>query len=65
MASPKQKGSPRRKPIPELDVVVSSLRKENSYLKMTLAELSRQHSEHNKLLEVNLFKLLMQTISAV
>ncbi|XP_034059649.1 centrosomal protein of 55 kDa-like [Gymnodraco acuticeps] len=51
MASPKQKGSPRRKPIPELDVVVSSLRKENSYLKMTLAELSRQHSEHNKLLE--------------
>ncbi|KAL3050373.1 hypothetical protein OYC64_012412 [Pagothenia borchgrevinki] len=51
MASPKQKGSPRRKPNPELDVVVSSLRKENSYLKMTLAELSRQHSEHNKLLE--------------
>ncbi|XP_063730447.1 centrosomal protein of 55 kDa-like isoform X4 [Eleginops maclovinus] len=51
MASPNQKGIPRKKPNPELDVVVRSLRKENAYLKMSLAELSRQHSEHNKLLE--------------
>ncbi|XP_040905253.1 centrosomal protein of 55 kDa-like isoform X2 [Toxotes jaculatrix] len=33
------------------DMVVSSLRKENAYLKKTLAELSRQHSEHYKLVE--------------
>ncbi|KAK5882464.1 hypothetical protein CesoFtcFv8_021048 [Champsocephalus esox] len=48
---PNKSVAPGESPIPELDVVVSSLRKENSYLKMTLAELSRQHSEHNKLLE--------------
>ncbi|XP_028460155.1 uncharacterized protein LOC114572643 isoform X2 [Perca flavescens] len=51
MASLKYKGSPRKKPNPELDVIVSSLRKENAYLKKTLVELSRQHSEHNKLVE--------------
>ncbi|KAF1375700.1 hypothetical protein PFLUV_G00222920 [Perca fluviatilis] len=51
MASLKYKGSPRKKPNSELDVIVSSLRKENAYLKKTLVELSRQHSEHNKLVE--------------
>ncbi|XP_059215639.1 LOW QUALITY PROTEIN: centrosomal protein of 55 kDa [Centropristis striata] len=51
MASSKYKGSPRKKLNSELEVVVSSLRNENDYLKKTLVELSRQHSEHNKLLE--------------
>ncbi|XP_073338618.1 centrosomal protein of 55 kDa-like isoform X2 [Pagrus major] len=32
-------------------MVVSSLRKENAYLRKTLAEMSRQHAEHNKLVE--------------
>lgn len=36
--------------------VVSSLRRENAYLRKTLAEMSRQHAEHNKLVEVNLIK---------
>ncbi|XP_070771995.1 centrosomal protein of 55 kDa-like [Enoplosus armatus] len=51
MASPKYKGFLRKKLNSKLDVVVSSLRKENAYLKKTLVELSRQHSEHNKLVE--------------
>ncbi|XP_078129882.1 cone cGMP-specific 3',5'-cyclic phosphodiesterase subunit alpha'-like [Sander vitreus] len=51
MASLKYKGSPRKKPNSELDVIVSSLRKENAYLKKTLVELSRQLSERNKLVE--------------
>ncbi|XP_032396449.1 uncharacterized protein LOC116704872 isoform X4 [Etheostoma spectabile] len=51
MASLKYKGSPRKKTNSELDVIVSSLREENAYLKKTLVELSRQHSEHNKLIE--------------
>ncbi|XP_044069670.1 centrosomal protein of 55 kDa-like isoform X5 [Siniperca chuatsi] len=51
MASPKYKGFLRKKLNSELDMVVSSLRKENAYLKKTLVELSRQHSEHNKLVE--------------
>ena len=37
-------------------VVISSLRKENAYLRKTLAEMSRQHAEHYKLVEVNLIK---------
>lgn len=65
MASLKYKNSPRKKPNSELDVIVSSLRKENAYLKKTLVELSRQLSERNKLIEVNLVKLLSQTISSV
>ncbi|XP_030297052.1 centrosomal protein of 55 kDa-like isoform X2 [Sparus aurata] len=32
--------------------VVSSLRRENAYLRKTLAEMSRQHAEHNKLVEL-------------
>lgn len=32
-------------------MVISSLRKDNAYLKKALAELSHQHSEHNKLVE--------------
>ncbi|XP_034754843.1 centrosomal protein of 55 kDa isoform X8 [Etheostoma cragini] len=51
MASLKYKGSPRKKSNSELDVIVSSLREENAYLKKTLVELSRQHSEHNRLIE--------------
>uniref|UniRef100_A0A8D0DG09 TSG101 and ALIX binding domain-containing protein n=1 Tax=Sander lucioperca TaxID=283035 RepID=A0A8D0DG09_SANLU len=51
MASLKYKNSPRKKPNSELDVIVSSLRKENAYLKKTLVELSRQLSERNKLIE--------------
>ncbi len=60
MASSKYKGLFRKKLNSELHMVVISLRKENAYLKKTLAELSRQHSEHNKLVEVNLVKLLSQ-----
>ncbi|XP_037637206.1 cone cGMP-specific 3',5'-cyclic phosphodiesterase subunit alpha'-like isoform X1 [Sebastes umbrosus] len=51
MASPKHKGFIRKKPNSELDVVVSSLRKDNAYLKKSLAELSRQHSQHNMLVK--------------
>ncbi|XP_074502020.1 centrosomal protein of 55 kDa-like isoform X4 [Sebastes fasciatus] len=51
MASPKHKGFIRKKPNSELDVVVSSLRKDNAYLKKSLAELSRQHSQHNMLVQ--------------
>lgn len=51
MASPKCKGFLKKKRSSETDVVISSLRKENFYLK-TLVELSLQHSEHYKLVEV-------------
>ncbi|KAM3605910.1 uncharacterized protein V6R79_006954 [Siganus canaliculatus] len=51
MASSKYKGFYRKKLNLELRLVVSSLRKENSHLKKTLAEMTRQHSEHNKLVE--------------
>lgn len=54
MASSKYKGFLGKKRTSELDMVVSSLRKENVYLKKTLVEMSRQHSEHNRLIEVNL-----------
>lgn len=53
MVSLKYKGFLRTKLKSELQIVVSSLRKENAYLKKTLVELSRQHSEHYKLVEVN------------
>ncbi|XP_036979824.1 centrosomal protein of 55 kDa-like isoform X3 [Acanthopagrus latus] len=33
-------------------MVISSLRKENAYLRKTLAEMSRQHAEHYKLVEL-------------
>lgn len=58
MASSKYKGSLKKKLSSELSMVLSSLRKENVYLKKTLAELSRQHSEQYKLVEVNLIALL-------
>lgn len=65
MASSKYK-SPRKKKLnPESHMSVSNLRKENVNLKKTLVELSRQHSEHNKLLEVNFVRLLSQIICAV
>ncbi|XP_039994734.1 centrosomal protein of 55 kDa-like isoform X4 [Xiphias gladius] len=51
MASSKCKGFLRKKRKSELDMVVRSLRKENAYLKKTLSDLSRQHSEHYKLVE--------------
>ncbi|XP_035519289.1 centrosomal protein of 55 kDa-like isoform X1 [Morone saxatilis] len=51
MASSKNKGFLWKKPNSELRMIVSSLKKENAYLKKTLVELSRQHSEHNKLVE--------------
>ncbi|XP_041803571.1 centrosomal protein of 55 kDa [Chelmon rostratus] len=51
MASSKHKGFNNKKLNSELGVVVRSLRKENACLKKTLVEFSRQHSEHNKLVE--------------
>nr|XP_046257078.1 centrosomal protein of 55 kDa isoform X2 [Scatophagus argus] len=51
MASLKYKHFHRKNPNAKLVLLVSGLRKENAYLKKTLVELSRQHSEHNKLLE--------------
>ncbi|XP_071336646.1 centrosomal protein of 55 kDa-like isoform X2 [Trachinotus anak] len=51
MASSKYKGYLKKKRYSEPHTVVSSLRKENAYLKKSLLELSRQHSEHYKLLE--------------
>ncbi|XP_035461996.1 centrosomal protein of 55 kDa-like isoform X5 [Scophthalmus maximus] len=51
MASSKCKGFPRKKRRSEPDIVVSSLRKENAFLKKALLELSRQHSDHYKLVE--------------
>lgn len=56
MASSKHKGFNNKKLNSELGVVVRSLRKENACLKKTLVEFSRQHSEHNKLVEVKLVK---------
>ena len=56
MAASKCKGFIRKKRSSEFDMVVSSLRKENAYLKKCLAELSRQHSDHYRLVEVNLLK---------
>ncbi|XP_067375773.1 centrosomal protein of 55 kDa-like isoform X3 [Channa argus] len=52
MASSKYKGFLRKKLNTELGMVVSNLRKENAYLKKTLVDLSRQHSEHYKLVEM-------------
>ncbi|XP_019946409.1 centrosomal protein of 55 kDa-like isoform X2 [Paralichthys olivaceus] len=51
MAASKCKGFPRKKRSSELDVVVSSLRKENAFLKKSLVGLSRQHCDHYKLVE--------------
>lgn len=65
MASSKYKVSLRKKLNSELGIVISSLRKENAYLKKTLVELSRQHSEHYKLVEVNVITLLSQIIYVV
>ncbi|XP_035027685.1 centrosomal protein of 55 kDa [Hippoglossus stenolepis] len=51
MAASKCKGFVRKKRSSEFDMVVSSLRKENAYLKKSLAELSRQHWDHYRLVE--------------
>ncbi|XP_070697685.1 centrosomal protein of 55 kDa-like [Pempheris klunzingeri] len=51
MASSKYKVFLNKKHKSELDMVVNSLRKQNAYLKKTLVQMSRQHSEHNKLME--------------
>nr|XP_020458958.1 centrosomal protein of 55 kDa-like isoform X2 [Monopterus albus] len=51
MASSRYKGFHRNMVKSKLAMVVSSLRKENVYLKKTLVELSRQHSEYYKLVE--------------
>ncbi|XP_047458465.1 centrosomal protein of 55 kDa-like isoform X2 [Mugil cephalus] len=51
MAASKYKASLKKKLLSEHNMFVSSLRKENVYLKKSLAELSRQHSQHNKLVE--------------
>lgn len=52
MAASKYKRSLKKKLNSELAMVVSSLRKENTCLKRTLAELTHQQSQHNKLVEV-------------
>ncbi|XP_072247703.1 centrosomal protein of 55 kDa-like [Leuresthes tenuis] len=51
MAASKCKHSLKKKVPSELSVTLINLRKENTYLKKTLAEMSRHHSEHNKLVE--------------
>ncbi|XP_039857558.1 centrosomal protein of 55 kDa-like isoform X6 [Simochromis diagramma] len=51
MAASKYKRSLKKKLNSELAMVVSSLRKENACLKRTLAELTHQQSQHNKLVE--------------
>lgn len=57
MAFSKYKGFHKQKLNSEFGMVVSSLRKENAYLKRSLAVLSNYHSEHIKLAEVNSVKL--------
>ncbi|CAB1443684.1 unnamed protein product [Pleuronectes platessa] len=51
MAASKYKGFVRKKRNSEFDMVVSILRKENAYLKKSLAELSRQHWDHYRLVK--------------
>ncbi|KAM9726252.1 centrosomal protein of 55 kDa-like isoform 1-T2 [Menidia menidia] len=51
MAASKCKPTLKKKLNSELSGTLINLRKENSYLKKTLAELSRHHAEHNKLVE--------------
>uniref|UniRef100_A0A3Q2QV19 Centrosomal protein of 55 kDa-like n=1 Tax=Fundulus heteroclitus TaxID=8078 RepID=A0A3Q2QV19_FUNHE len=51
MAAYKCNRSLRKKLSSDLVKIISSLRKENVYLKKTLAEVSRHHAEHNKLVE--------------
>ncbi|XP_030603532.1 centrosomal protein of 55 kDa-like isoform X2 [Archocentrus centrarchus] len=51
MAASKYKRSLEKKIKSELAVVVSSLRKENTCLKRSLAELTHQQSQHNRLIE--------------
>lgn len=65
MASSKYKGFHRKKLNSQLCGVVSNLRKENAYLKTALVELSRQHAEHYKLVEVNLIKQISLIICIV
>ncbi|XP_029376799.1 centrosomal protein of 55 kDa-like isoform X2 [Echeneis naucrates] len=51
MATPKYKGYLKKKRYSEPKKVVSNLRKENAYLKKTLVELSRRHSEYYSLVK--------------
>ncbi|KAI3363228.1 hypothetical protein L3Q82_011862 [Scortum barcoo] len=51
MASSKYKGLFRKKLNSELRMRLSNMKRENACLKKIMAELSRQHSEHNKLVE--------------
>lgn len=53
MASFKYKSLMKKRLTSKLGTAVSSLQKENAFLKKTLAELCREHSEHNRLVEVN------------
>lgn len=53
MASSKYKSLFKKRLNSKLGTAVSSLQKENAFLKKTLAELCREHSEHNRLVEVN------------
>ncbi|XP_027133786.1 centrosomal protein of 55 kDa isoform X2 [Larimichthys crocea] len=45
------KGYHKKKQASKLGMVISGLRKENASLKKTLAEMTDQHSKHNKLIE--------------
>lgn len=65
MAASKYKRSLKKKLNSELAMVVSSLRKENAYLKRTLAELTHQQSQHNKLVEVIMLTLLSLIIFTI
>lgn len=65
MAASKYKRSLKKKLNSELAMVVSSLRKENAYLKRTLAELTHQQLQHNKLVEVIMLTLLSLIIFTI
>lgn len=52
MTASKYKRSLRKQLNQELYATIRVLRKENVFLKKTLAELSRHHAEHNRLVEV-------------
>lgn len=53
MASSKYESLFKKRLNSKLGTAVSSLQKENAFLKKTLAELFHEHSEHNRLVEVN------------
>ncbi len=59
MAFSKYKGFHKKKLSSELTLIVSSLRKENEYLKKTLEMMSHHQSEHIKLVEVTSYLTLV------